>query len=174
MAAALLSSGFFKVEGADFSLGKGTHLSLYEKESSGTLGSVLVMRMSSIPSDEEVGGLVRFHEGFVSPREKKGARFSYVYDLRDIDSPPSMDLMSKVADFHKGHRETYVRLLGCSCLLVSSPAVRTLINWVFTALFTPTRPVQLCCTDEDASLFLKGVASLPPSQPGAFDDRTGF
>lgn len=96
----------------------------------------------------------KVHRPFCKKRAHDKKKFILCYDLRECDVPFDLDLLKQLAVIKQSLMSEYTTSLICTIVIVESEAIKTILNMLFTTMYTPVRPVRLVKTVDDASDFL--------------------
>ena len=101
---------------------------------------------------------MKFHRKYVQNTHEKKRKLTMCYDLRQIIDA-SYKYVNDIAKFQTELRTTYENILQCTIIMVNNAAVSAIINFVFTKLYEPTRPVRMLNNCEEAKSFIDLVMS---------------
>ena len=108
------------------------------------------------PSSKAVKTYVHYHNQFFHARKDATVPVVLVYDLRESGTP-SMEFVSTVVEMHKPLKNVYEKVLLCSVVFVTSEVIERLINGMFGALYTPTKPVRVITKEADMTEFVDRI-----------------
>ena len=113
-------------------------------------------------NDKCVNKYVKFHQKFIEKENAKNSKLMMIYDLRHVQDP-TLDYLKTFAHLHEGLQDTYKIMLQCTAIVVNNAIVTNLINFVFTTLYKPVRPVKMLTEKEKVEEFWKSsrVFSTP-------------